>query len=188
MADRFWNILITGLPGSGKTTLIRRLAHSLREYVPVGFMTEEIREMGIRRGFRLLSLDGDRRGVLAHVDIKGPQTVGKYGVDLEEFERFLADLKLQGPSDRLVIIDEIGKMECLSSAFRRLVASLLDSPAPLLATIALRAGGFIDEIKHRGDVRLYEIDERNREALLPEIGSRVRSLMTSLSPTFRQRS
>ena len=170
------NILITGLPGSGKTTLIRRLADELRECGPTGFLSEEIREQGVRKGFRLATFDGARTGVLAHVDIKGTSRVGRYGVDLEGFERLLADLHAQGPSLRVVIIDEIGKMECLSAMFRRMVSSLLDAPALFIATIALHAGGFIEEIKHRPDVLLYEIDERNREALLVDIIKRIRSL------------
>jgi len=170
------NILITGLPGSGKTTLIRKLAEELREYGPAGFFTEEIRERGTRKGFTLTSLDGKSSGVLAHADIRGPQRVGRYGVDLAGFERFLGTLVLFDPSARLVIIDEIGKMECLSGRFRELISSLLLAPAPVIATIALKAGGFIDEVKRRPGILLYELTERNRDALLPEIAGTVRSL------------
>jgi nucleoside-triphosphatase len=170
------NILITGLPGSGKTTLIRKLADGLREYGPVGFFTEEIREHGIRTGFKLTSIDRKRTGVLAHVDIKGPHRVGKYGVDLEGFERFLGTVPLTDPLPRIVIIDEIGRMECLSARFRELVTALFDSPATVIATIALKAGGFIEEVKQRQDTHLYEISERNRDALLPVIAGLVRSL------------
>jgi nucleoside-triphosphatase len=170
------NIFITGLPGSGKTTLIRKLAGELREYGPAGFFTGEIREQGARTGFTLTSLDGRESGMLAHRNIRGPLRVGTYGVDLQGFEQFLGKLVLPGPSPRLVIIDEIGKMECLSERFRGLVVSLLGAPAPVIATIALKAGGFIDEVKRRPDVLLYEITERNREALLRDIAERIRSL------------
>jgi nucleoside-triphosphatase len=169
------NILITGLPGSGKTTLIQKLADELRAYGPVGFYTEEIRSHGTRAGFKLTSLDRKRTGMLSHVDIKGSHRVGKYGVDLGGFELFLGMLPLLDPSSRLVIMDEIGKMECLSAQFRDLVVSLLNAPAPVIATIALKAGGFIDEVKHRGDVHLYEITERNRGTLLSDITGFVRS-------------
>lgn len=55
------NILITGMPGVGKTTLIKRLSEELKDYHPVGFYTAEIREEGVRKGFELIGLDG-RRG------------------------------------------------------------------------------------------------------------------------------
>ena len=170
------NILIMGHPGSGKTTLIQKLVDELREYGPAGFFTEEIRSHGVRKGFKLTSLDGQKTGTLAHVDIKGPYRVGKYGVDLDGFEQFLGTLQLLAPSPRLVIADEIGKMECLSVKFRTLVAKLLDADALVIATIALKAGGFIDEVKRRGDVRLYEVTEKNRDTLFPEIVGLVRSL------------
>jgi nucleoside-triphosphatase len=179
MANPSKNILITGLPGSGKTTLIQKLADELREYGPAGFVTEEIRSHGARKGFKLTSLDGQRTGTLAHVDITGPHRVGKYGVDLDGFEQFLWTLHLLDPRPRLVIIDEIGKMECLSAQFRDLVASLLDTPAPVIATIALKAGGYIDEVKHRRDVRVYEVTEKNRDTLPLEIAGVVRSLSAS---------
>ena len=179
MASLSKNILITGLPGSGKTTLIKKLAEDLREYGPAGFYTDEIRSHGARTGFQLASLDGQKTGTLAHVDIKGPYRVGKYGVDLDGFEQFLGTLPLLDPSSRLVIIDEIGKMECLSANFRDLVASLLNAPAPVIATIALKAGGFIDEVKHRRDVQVYEVVERNRDILMQNIAGLVRSLPAS---------
>jgi nucleoside-triphosphatase len=85
MAKKF---LITGRPGAGKTTLIKKAAGMLQPFHPVGFYTEEIREQGVRVGFQLVSLDGQTR-VISHVGIPGPFRVGKYGVDIEGFERFL---------------------------------------------------------------------------------------------------
>lgn len=66
------------------------------------------------------------------MNIKGPNRVGKYGVDIEAFEHFLDGLTLDDPMPRLVIIDEIGKMECLSAKFRDLVSSLLTAQRLLL--------------------------------------------------------
>ncbi len=173
------NILITGLPGSGKTTLVIKLADELREYGPVGFTTGEIRPHGTRTGFQLTSLDHERTGILAHVEIAGPHRVGKYGVDLGGFEAFLGSLPLLDPAPRLVIIDEIGRMECLSAKFRELITSLLTSNAAVIATIASKGGGFINEVKSSPGNILYELAERNRDTLLQDIAGLVRSLMSS---------
>ena len=48
-------LLITGAPGIGKTSVIRRAAEGLKHKGLRGFYTEEIREDGERRGFRLVS-------------------------------------------------------------------------------------------------------------------------------------
>jgi nucleoside-triphosphatase len=162
------NILITGLPGVGKTTLIKNIAEALKGLRPVGFYTAEIREGGRRKGFELISLDG-RRGLLSRTDIRSPHRVGTYGVDVKGFEVFLTFLPLLNPSTRLVIIDEIGKMECFSEQFKECLIECLNSEKWVLATIAQKGSGFIEEIKRRHDVTLFEITQRNRNALLPDI-------------------
>ncbi|MBI2218916.1 MAG: hypothetical protein HYU51_16645 [Candidatus Rokubacteria bacterium] len=50
-----------------------------------------------------------------------------------------------------VAVDEIGKMECLSRAFVEAVRALLDTAMPVVATVAARGGGFIEEVKRRRD-------------------------------------
>jgi len=50
------NIIITGLPRVGKTTLIREVIHETQILDPIGFYTEEVREKVIRKGFSLISV------------------------------------------------------------------------------------------------------------------------------------
>ena len=162
------NLLITGLPGVGKTTLIKNLAEFLKPVHPVGFYTAEIREGRTRKGFELISLDG-RRGLLSHTDIQTSCRVGKYRVDIEGFENLLGSLSFFNPSTRLIIVDEIGKMECLSNRFKTELQACLDSEKWVIATIALKGTGFIEAIKKRQDVRLFEMTQGNRDSLLSEI-------------------
>ena len=165
------HILITGLPGVGKTTLIRKLAERLTEYRPAGFYTEEIRDaQGVREGFRLVTLCG-RQLVLSHVRHPGPHRVSRYGVDVAGFERLLEELDLRHSPSPLIIIDEIGKMECFSKRFIDLVTLLLDGPKILLATIALKGEGLIRQVKERPDCRLVTITRENRDRLLDELTS-----------------
>jgi len=156
----------------GKTTLVKKLVEELKQFHPVGFYTEEIREEGTRKGFELISLDG-RRGLLSHTDIQSPHRVGKYKVDVKGYEAFLTSIPLLNRSTRLIVIDEIGKMECYSDQFKNLLKEILDSEKWVIATIALKGSGIIEEIKKRKDLKLFEITQRNRNSLFPDILSEV---------------
>ena len=163
------NYLITGYPGIGKTTMIEKITKAFTKHDPAGFFTREILEGGMRAGFELRSLDG-KRIVLSHVDIDSPYKVGKYKVDVIAFEQYIESIRLSGNMGKLVIIDEIGKMECMSGKFITFTKRLLEAEnIVLLATVALRGGGFISEIKKRSDVKIYEITLKNRETFINTI-------------------
>jgi nucleoside-triphosphatase len=170
------NVLITGSPGTGKTTLIKKLADEFKDLNPAGFYTAEMRERGARGGFEIVGLDGTRT-VLSHVNIKGLDRVGKYGVDVKGFDEYLCTLALTGPNVKLIIIDEIGKMECLSRHFTDLMQEVLDSGDPIIATIAQRAEGFIAEVKKRGDVKLFEVTQANRDSLAESISEYMQEVL-----------
>ena len=169
------NIFITGRPGVGKTTFIRHLSEQLKDLQPSGFYTEEIREYGIRKGFELVSLSGNK-GLLSHVKINTPYKVGKYKVDLNGFEVFLDSLTLLESSSNLIIIDEIGKMECFSPVFRKIIREIMDSKKLLIATISLKGSGFIAEIKRRDDVDLYTLKEDNRNFFQIDLLGKIHTL------------
>jgi nucleoside-triphosphatase len=154
--------LLTGAPGIGKTTVLMRLAERLGNLRVAGFYTEEVREGGRRQGFRAVTFAGDT-AMLAHVRTKSHHRVGRYGVDVSAFEK-LALPELQRPAD-VVLIDEIGKMECFSAAFVQAVKGLLDSDIPVIATVALKGGGLIAEVKRRSDTEVIRVAHDNRDRL-----------------------
>ena len=166
-------ILLTGKPGCGKTTLIRRVLEDFPGDVG-GFFTQEIREAGTRKGFEIITLGGER-GILAHVDIRSSQRVGKYGVDLQALDRLVVPA-IQGAVDRqaLVVIDEIGPMEIRSPRFRKVVNYALRSDVKVLGTIAHRSSPFTDEIKRMSDVSVIEVNQVNRQELPERILKRLR--------------
>jgi nucleoside-triphosphatase len=165
-------ILVTGAPGSGKTTLFRRLVDELQHLNPVGFYTVEIRKGGTRRGFSLKGLDG-RSGVLAHVEFRTGFRVGKYGVDVNGFEDFLSGIPMIDPQTGPVMIDEIGKMECLSDRFTEIIKDVLGSEKQLIATIAQKGGGLIADLKKRSDAQVFTLARENQNILVDQICSAV---------------
>jgi len=153
------------------------VAKELSELEIRGFVTEEIREAGLRVGFRIETPDG-QSDVLAHVKIRSPDKVSRYGVDLAVLDRVVAG-QFSGRRTDVVLIDEIGKMECLSSRFVETVESLLDSATVCVATVALRGEGFIEAIKRRPGVLLWRVDRTNRDGMPGRVADWVRSTLRS---------
>jgi len=161
------NILLTGKPGIGKTTLVRKVVEQLGNIKAGGFYTQEIRENSVRVGFRITTLDG-RRGILAHVNHKGKFRVGKYGVNLGDIDEIAVSSILNSLDRDLILIDEIGKMELYSEKFKEVVVKALET-GRVLGTIRLGRDEFTNEIKKRNDTRIIEVTLENRDPLVEEL-------------------
>ncbi len=160
--------LLTGKPGTGKTSLIKQAVAGL-EIRADGFYTEEIRSQGVRLGFRLVTLDG-QEAVLAHIDIDKRYRVGKYGVDVGAMGKVgVPALRRAVEQDELAVVDEIGKMELLSPDFREAVKELIDSAKPVLGTIMYEPNPFADAVKRDPQVNLLTVNRNNREQVLEEL-------------------
>ncbi|WP_371503218.1 hypothetical protein OG871_05415 [Kitasatospora sp. NBC_00374] len=169
-------ILLEARPGAGKTTAIRRLAALLRTREAVGFTTQEIREGGTRVGFALETLAG-RRAVLAHIDLPGPPQVGRYGVDLGVMERLALPSLVWSQSApatrRLVLIDELGRMELAYLPFQDAVRDLFAADVDVVATVHAQHGPFTDALKRRADVELVRLTRANRDDLPERLTARL---------------
>ncbi len=158
---------VTGRPGVGKTTLVKRVAEALFDKYKIdGFITQEVREGGSRVGFKLMSIakaigrDGPEDW-LAHVSMfrDGPK-IGKYRVNLSAIEDIAIKILEKAVSEAdLIIIDEIGPMELLHRKFLPTVERVLNSDRVVLATI---------HVRYREDDRLRRLVERP-DALLVEL-------------------
>lgn len=164
-------ILLTGRPGSGKTTAIRKIVSRLARNSG-GFYTEEIREKERRVGFRILTLDG-REGVMAHVGIQSRDRVGKYAVDISVIDTLAVESLRRAKSEGyMIIIDEIGPMELLSTKFRAEVHDIFNGNYDVLGTVAKRKNDFINRIRRLPDVTVIEIYPGNRDEIVDEVVSR----------------
>jgi nucleoside-triphosphatase THEP1 len=158
------NILLTGPPRSGKSTLIEKVVKMIKKPA-TGFFTRELREKGTRVGFLIETIDG-KTGLLAHQNIKSSYRVGKYGVNLEDLDQIAVPSIVPSAADRIVVIDEIGKMECFSRLFKETLLRALSAENLVIGSIAVKGGRFIQTIKNRDDVALVSITEKTRDAAL----------------------
>jgi nucleoside-triphosphatase len=133
-----------------------------------GFVTEELREGRRRVGFTVETFAGER-ATLAHVDFSGPPRVGRYGVDLEAFERVALPALAGVEEEELVLIDELGKMELASGAFRSAVSELFGR-ACVVATVHVARHPFTDALKR--DVEVVRVTQGNRDELPTRIAGR----------------
>lgn len=155
------NILVTGPPRSGKSTLIEKVILAVNKPA-TGFFTREIREKGQRVGFSITTLDG-KTGLLAHKNINSHLRVGNYGVKLEDIDQIAVPSMLPARRDQIVVIDEIGRMECFSRLFRETLIKILSSENQAIGSIAIKGDKFIQNIKKRDDILLIPISEKSRD-------------------------
>ncbi len=146
-------ILITGRPGVGKTTLVKRLSECVRV---CGFYTEEVRERGRRIGFDGVNIRTGERVPVARVG-GGPPRVGKYGVFLEGVERLIEWLE---GCEEIVFVDEIGPMELKHPGFGNAVVRSAERSKIFLATVHRKIAG---EWSLKLGAELITITEENRE-------------------------
>jgi len=153
-------IFVTGPPRCGKSTFIEKLVQQIRSPT-IGFFTREIREQGRRKGFSIITLDG-RKGVLAHEKLKSRYKVGKYGVNLQDIDKIAVPSMIPTQANEVIVIDEVGKMECFSALFKQTLIEVLRATNPVIGSIAQKGGKFIQNIKGRKDVLLIHLTEENR--------------------------
>jgi len=173
------NILLTGRPGVGKTTVVEKVVKKLA--IPVGgFYTREIRERGVRVGFRLSTWDG-KGGIMSHVHFDSPFRVGKYGVDIRVIDEIgVPAIQEAMTSDKIIVIDELGRMELFSQKFQETVWQALEKKVPLLGVIQERPHPFLNLVRKRPDVELIPVTVKNRNILVDQLLHRLLNIMKYL--------
>ena len=171
------HLLIVGRPGIGKTSLLKRLTHTLRKFPIDGFLTEESREEEQRVGFWLSSLDG-RQVLLAHRHMNSPVHVGPYKVNVSVLEHVAVPIVQRAMTQATILfLDELGKMELSSKPFEHAVQHAFDrGTASIVATAGVSSLPFVDTLKRRKDIELIPLSASNRSAVHEELIARLTAL------------
>ncbi len=172
------NILITGRPGIGKTTIVIKVVEAMKHQIRVGgFWTKEVRHERGRIGFQIITVYGEK-GWLAKKGYDSPARVGAYGVCLEEIERLIfPSLQKALTEADLIVMDEIGKMELYHPAFAHWVLKCLDAPQPVLGVLQEAPLPFNKGVSQRRDVILLRVTVNNRDTLPLQIVDRLKRLV-----------
>ncbi|MBX3081477.1 MAG: AAA family ATPase [Anaerolineae bacterium] len=177
-------LLLTGRPGTGKTTAIKRVLAAFPDQF-AGIYTEEIREHGVRVGFRMCDLDGNV-GILAHLDYaRTMPRVAAYGVDVGVVDQIgTAAVRRALESNRALVIDELAPMEFYSPAFVAIIHEAFASPLDLLAGIVYRRDRVADAIKARDGVEVLTLTVPTRAQLTDLLLHRFAARFTLLNNTL----
>ena len=168
MSDDSPVILLTGRPGIGKTTVIKKVVSLLGDGAD-GFFTREMRTGGSRTGFEIITLDGQR----AYLASKGPKITfasgvpfGSYWVNLDGIDSVAVPALLQALDEgKVIVVDEIGPMEIRSRRFCETIMRVLDSNAPVVGTVVKRPNDFADRVKAHRRVTVTSVTLENRDTL-----------------------
>ena len=156
------NIIITGLPRSGKSTLLKKII----ETIPLkkGFVTNEIKPGGERIGFETEMWNGTKAILAYKSDTPSKLIVSNYNVSIAELDMFSDELFGKWGSEDVLYIDEIGQMQLFSTKLQNLVANYLESPQTTIMTLSsVFSSDFTDEIRKRDDIVHIELSETSRE-------------------------
>ncbi|MFP4005793.1 MAG: NTPase [Candidatus Hadarchaeia archaeon] len=176
------NFLITGPPSIGKSTIVNKVVDDLkrRGLEAGGIYCPEIRENGIRKGFKIIDISSERSKTLAHEQFTQGPKISKYKVNVQNIDYMSKEVlsKAIKKSD-FIVIDEIAPMEVHSEIFKDQTMKALESEKPLLAVIHQRShSGFIGKVKRRSDIRIFEVNEKTRNYLPKKIKRMIRESLS----------
>jgi nucleoside-triphosphatase len=170
-------MLVTAAPSTGKTTAIQKIIKEIGRENCSGFFTEEVRKDGERTGFICITLDGER-ATLADINSQSELKVGRYGVEIADFEKVvIRTIEIALKTEKVLIIDEIGPMELSSEKFKEVLFKALNNEKIIIGTIFMNSHPEIDKIKKHQSIEFYHLTLENRDALPYDIAKTVKKYL-----------
>jgi nucleoside-triphosphatase len=155
-----------------ETTVLLKTVDAVKRkgYRVGGMISREVRENGMRVGFKILDLNSSKNGWLASVNQKGGPHVWKYRVNMEDLD-FIGAKAIEDAVEKcaIIAIDEIGPLELFSEKFKEATQKALEGSKPVIAVVHWKAyDNLINEVKNRRDSETFTVTQENRDKL-PEM-------------------
>jgi len=167
--------IVTGDPGVGKTTVVMRVAETLKQrgLKVGGIISREIRSNNVRIGFEFVDLTTNERATLSSITGRGPR-MGKYFVDLDGCSFAVEKLSKAIKDSDVIICDELGPMEFKSKEFVDCAKDMLQLDKPIIVVVHKRLQHLIiDQFRKKASF-LINVDLQNRnkapDLLLDRLG------------------
>ena len=147
--------LIRGRPGSGKSTALNLIEERLRDLgiEVAGIKTPEVRSGSRRIGFKVVDISTGDSVLFASVSFSSHQRVGRYGVNVSLFESVAIPALVNGLKvAKVILIDEIGKMELLSNKFVEAVKRIWESNKIAVGTVPISRVPFVERLVRSSEV------------------------------------
>lgn len=157
----FNNFLITGPRQIGKSTLVRKIMAFFPVEQVGGFVTEPVDRRRTAYQIRSLS-DGESRIFARRIFTDQRQ----FKIETDVFDSFGSKILEQARERaKLIVMDEIGVMEQTAYNFQQQVLACLGARHPVLAVLKAKPNSFLAQLKARSDVRVIQINRKNRNKL-----------------------
>jgi len=160
-------ILLTGKPGVGKSTLIKKVIDSYKDPMLWVMTHELLTEKGNRVGFQANNSKGQIETVSHKTNIQSAAVIGQNAVDLNAVDRMFGRILNEAISfNGLTIVDEIGPIQLLSSKFAEALSDAFSHSGQvnLISTIHYNDER-LEEFRISKDAWLFKVDETNRDVL-----------------------
>jgi len=162
------NLFITGLIRSGKSTLLKEVVDPVKNLTG-GFFVQRLFVNGESKAFRLVDIAAEdywpNRDVAASACFKDLIMVAeeKKTVYYDVFKTIgVPALQQAVNAKKLVLMDELGRLELKVPEFTETVWAILDREIPVLGVLKKESNSFLDRIKQRQDVTVFDLDVRDR--------------------------
>lgn len=176
------NIFLTGDIQVGKTTLLNKVIDNIDSSIG-GFQTNRtIKENGdmYEKEFFIYSLI-DKNITYKIATINKHNDKFKPTVYNDAFEKVSDNIIKESLNCcDVIVLDELGFLESNAFNFQHSVFKALDSEKLVLGIIKPRSTPFLDKIKSRNDVILFEVNTENRDFLLNEIISTIKKYFPNI--------